>query len=555
MDAMDYGYADLHCHPMAHLAFGGRVRGRSLFWGKPLPAVESALPSCHCAHSVFGLPWSFWSVLPLGLEREFIRGGYDSFETWPRPVTTIHQQMHVSQVKRAWCSGLRLLVSCAMNNELLADKYHCVRPRSLDDITVRAQLRATDVMARQNPGWIRIVKTPEEARRAISENKLAIVLAVEIDSIVGASMRRESQWNAVDVDAAIDKWWTRGVRMITPIHLADNALGGCAVYNKFFNFLNHYLISKHAPKLPKPWFLEVVDAATVPGAEGVNFVLKDTPLLSSIYGSDDVPSYGDVSGTGHANRRGLSEAGKDFIKAMMVRGMIIDVEHMSTRSLRDTLEIATELDYPIISSHTSIRKLAVKGVGQKSGTSIVAHEAMRSDEDLKTIREIGGVLGIGAHVGPTIHREIDDSSNWMVSYRYALESLGFKSVGIGTDMNGLAQTPGPRFDRNRDWDPAPRWPPDCVRQIAYDKDRVPLANRILDRAQLGRRRYDFNLDGLAHYGLLPDFTLDVALSLGEGDTPDCESMKPFFSSARAFVDAWSKCVARSQSPQVRSAGR
>ena len=42
-----FGWADLHCHPMAHLGFGGAniaVGGRRLFWGDPDGAEQSALP-------------------------------------------------------------------------------------------------------------------------------------------------------------------------------------------------------------------------------------------------------------------------------------------------------------------------------------------------------------------------------------------------------------------------------------------------------------------------------------------------------------------------------
>ena len=551
---MNYGYADLHCHPMAHLAFGGEQDGRSLFWGNPMAPVERALPGCSCAHAPWHFPWSIWSVLPKVLEFELTGGGFDSFESWPRPTSTIHQQMHISQVRRAFNSGLRLMVACAVNNELLADKYHGPCATNSDDTVVDAQIVATEQMVGENREWMTIVKSPMEARQAFRDNKLAVVLAVEVDSIAGPTMRRESQSSSVPVSDTIDKWWWKGVRMITPIHLADNALGGAAVYDDRFNFLNHYLITKHSPDLPKPWFFEVVNAATVPGAEGVNFTLSRAGLYSLIYGA--TPCYDDIPGVGHVNRRGLSEAGKAFIKGMMARGMLIDVEHMSTRSVWDTLEIAIENDYPLISSHTSIRELAVRGAGQRSASRVLAHEAMRSDAVLREIQRLGGVLGIGAHVGPTIKREVDDSANWMLSYRYALEGLGFSSVAIGTDMNGLARAPGPRFERTFDQDePRPRFRREAVRHIRYRKDRVPLVRALLDRNWLGRRDYDFNFDGLAHYGLLPDFTTDVALSLGTGTEPDDQAMKPFFTSARAFVDAWAKCVARSQTPRLRSVGR
>ena len=46
------GYADLHCHPMAHIGFGGLQNGRAFFWGMPTEPIDQALPCCTHAHDV-----------------------------------------------------------------------------------------------------------------------------------------------------------------------------------------------------------------------------------------------------------------------------------------------------------------------------------------------------------------------------------------------------------------------------------------------------------------------------------------------------------------------
>src|SRR5690348_7117903 len=106
------GYADLHCHPMAHLAFGGLRRGRAYFWGTPTGPVEQALPCCTPAHDLLRGN----GLLPLFTEHEGVGfDGYDTFGAWPRHTTLIHQQMYVDCVKRAFRGGLKLMVASAVN--------------------------------------------------------------------------------------------------------------------------------------------------------------------------------------------------------------------------------------------------------------------------------------------------------------------------------------------------------------------------------------------------------------------------------------------------------
>lgn len=60
------GYADLHCHPMSHLGFGGMRNGRAFFWGSPTEAIDQALPCCTAAQSL----WHGNGILPHFTEHE-----------------------------------------------------------------------------------------------------------------------------------------------------------------------------------------------------------------------------------------------------------------------------------------------------------------------------------------------------------------------------------------------------------------------------------------------------------------------------------------------------
>ena len=72
-----------------------------------------------------------------------------------------------------------------------------------------------------------LAATAAEARTAIQANKLAVILGVEMDSL-----------GPDQVLALADEY---GVRVVTPIHLADGPFGGAAVYSDAFNSLNRYL--------------------------------------------------------------------------------------------------------------------------------------------------------------------------------------------------------------------------------------------------------------------------------------------------------------------------
>ena len=55
----------------------------------------------------------------------------------------------------------------------------------------------------------------------------------------------------------------------------------------------------------------------------------------------------------------------------------------------------------------------------------------------------------------------------------------------------------------------------------------------------GDRRFDINVDGMAHYGMLPDFLQDLR---NVGLPREC--LSPLFSSAEAYIALWERvCLA------------
>ena len=71
-------------------------------------------------------------------------------------------------------------------------------------------------------------------------------------------------------------------------------------------------------------------------------------------------------------------------------------------------------------------------------------------------------------------------------------------------------------------------------------ERMQGDNRPLTRSKAGPRRdFDYNLDGMAHYGMLPDFLQDLR---NVGLT--AEDLAPLFRSAYDYIEMWSACEGR-----------
>ncbi|HTJ82805.1 MAG TPA: membrane dipeptidase [Polyangiaceae bacterium] len=551
-----WGYADLHCHPMSHLGFGGAgiaPTGRRLFWGLPDPPapVEQpaavSLPCCSAAHGVFSNP----NLLPY-----FIEGhhgcGSPTYKDWPRYDTITHQQMYYEFMLRAHASGLRLICALAVHNRMLATLFGYAEGTDLRDSTaIRAQVAGMKAFADRHSTWVEVVTTPDAARAAIAQNKLAVVMGVEVDSL--GDFRSESNCTDDQVDALVDELWAMGVRTSTPIHLANNAFGGCSIGADQFNLLNHFLGEGDG----KHEFFRIREGG---GTDGVKNLLDTDParkLLLTAYMhlirshpdpnvEMDYPAYRSIRADGHRNVRGLTARGRRLVQRMMRRGMMVDVDHMSDASRDEVLDLAESRDYPVYSSHTTMRELGLDQSASTKAMKGVASEGALTRRALERIRDLGGVVAPITRQGPTKRfdpkipttprtLDRDTSLSFSHAYLYALDVMGHDRVALGTDMNGFNQQPGPRLAGGRWTGP--------LRPVVYDAELEVQHQQVLKKYHLGNRTFDVNVDGLAHYGLLPDFLRDVANLMGAEDR-----LVPLYRSAQRFIEMWERCEARSLIP-------
>jgi microsomal dipeptidase-like Zn-dependent dipeptidase len=491
-DAPLWGFADLHAHLMAHLAFGGKA-----FWGQPYDpdhpgpeGIEHALSSCEPIHG--GL---------INVNPEFghpAGGGWPEFIIWPRFTTLVHQQAYIDWVYRAYQGGLRLVTCLAVNNELLAVKSTPHLPPD-DKNAIERQVNAMKEMAAfidsqsggPGKGWLQIVYSPEQARQVIGENRLAVVLGVEVDSL--GNWRNFDDLDKLchgDLNQAreliaqeLDWLHALGVRQITPIHLTNNAFGGTAIYMRFLEMLNLFVTGE-------PWSVEDrwetgvryrldqdsndavddIERTVVVSGRHLRAMHRRTlidhiPGVRDLYEALEAPK---IAG-GHANTRGLNRYGEVLLEELMARGMIIDVDHMSEKATDAALALAETHNYPVICSHAWFRDLLFSGhvefdklKHEHYGTSDVhkvAHEAGKRGDQIERIGRLGGVVapiinqgdiaGLRRGLPELAHKvprpSAGSSTSWAQAFIYAVSKMNGRGVAIGTDINGAAGLPGPRF--------------------------------------------------------------------------------------------------------------
>lgn len=131
----------------------------------------------------------------------------------------------------------------------------------------------------------------------------------------------------------------------------------------------------------------------------------------------------DMGGSTHGvEKYGLTDKGKEMVKRMEQKGMIVDIAHASKKTIEDVLSIATK---PVVVSHTG-----VKGTCDNNRNL--------SDEQLRAIAKTGGVIGIGFWDTATCG---DDAKSIAKAIRYAANVVGVEHVGLGSDFDGSVKVP------------------------------------------------------------------------------------------------------------------
>jgi microsomal dipeptidase-like Zn-dependent dipeptidase len=510
--------------------------------------------------------------------------------------------MHITQIHRAWEAGLRLMTVLAVQNlgaeyvTANADDDGEIHPSS-ERAILEAQICAVRQLARMNNDWMQIAYTPDEARDIIGRGKLAITLGIEMD---GIGRIYDENFPKGEVQYLWDLGIRQVFPVHGPDSRLGGAAAFEPAYNTLNDLLNRGKLNMHLTDLPQfpARFFDVKDSecrpkdgGVLPG-ECVLFRFKQKQDRAVLIGKTPlvVPDkvYPNSKGRknrnnqpGHMNRLGLTNDGRDYIFELMKKGMIVDVSHMSEQSVNDTYALiglllnaqghsectgygpgrAQSCDrwaYPLFESHAHFRRLSFQPPAQTKVPALLPSEYEVSDDQLKMLLRTGGAVGPFVAEEPTDPALAEAAKNdcggsskgFLQSFRYALEGMKGDGVGLATDFTFIPSV-SPRFGPNACWaasskgfDPKHEsWaekqhqPQDTETKVKYT-DTSPGAPDAITRYQMGYHNYDFNYEGLAHYGLLPDMMQDLK-NIG---------MKPaefeaLFASAEAFVRMWQKAVA------------
>jgi membrane dipeptidase len=121
---------------------------------------------------------------------------------------------------------------------------------------------------------------------------------------------------------------------------------------------------------------------------------------------------GDIQ-TESPRHKGLTAFGRDVVKEMNRLGMIIDVAHCSSETVRGVLSVSR---HPVICSHT--------------GPYALRHIARHlEDKVLREIADKGGLIG----VWPLLRRR-ENFETWLREVGYVRDVAGIDHVGVGTDL-------------------------------------------------------------------------------------------------------------------------
>ncbi|WP_084960181.1 membrane dipeptidase [Thermoactinospora rubra] len=478
------GFVDAHSHLMSFEAFGGM-----LMCGRPFHpgGIARALVDCLDHYPNGEAAWfeNFTRTgSPTGTHDPV---GWPTFRDWPAHDSLTHQQAYHEWIERAWRGGLRVMVNDLVANRQLCEIYPLKRNSCDEMATIRLEARRTFEMQDHidslhggpGRGWFRVVRSPEEARRVIAEGKLAVVLGVETSEPFGCrTTLGVPHCTRAQIDRGLDELYALGVRSMFVCHKYDNALCGVR-----FDSGTQGAIVNLGNLLSSGGFWRV-EKCTGPERDNTITPAVLPPELARLLPPGvGLPVYPPGP---HCNVKGLTSLGRHMIEGMMRRGMIVEIDHMSVKAADQTLDMLEAAGYAgVISSHS----WADPGYFER-------------------IYRLGGMITSYGH------RADGFTAEWRRT-KELRDRLGLTGFGYGLDANGMGPLPAPR-------------PGSAVTYPFASHD----GSAAFDRPSTGQRTWDYNHDGVAHYGLVPDWLEDGRAIAGE------DFIRDMAAGAEAYLRTW-----------------
>lgn len=124
-------------------------------------------------------------------------------------------------------------------------------------------------------------------------------------------------------------------------------------------------------------------------------------------------------------KEGLTHFGREVIQEMNRLGMLIDVSHLSEKGFEDVIVLSKK---PIAATHSCCRALC-------------NHPRNLSDSQLKALKENKGIIGINFYPGFLGEESKITLEHVIEHIEHAVSIMGIEHVGLGSDFDGIDQTP------------------------------------------------------------------------------------------------------------------
>lgn len=542
------GYVDVHTHIGFPKTMGGVAMSGDIF--SPY-GIEHALHDCAHLHGKQGALDFLEAQHVSGGANGHDTAGYPDFSYWPNRSTNTHVQAYYRWIQRAYLGGLRVMVTLVTGNPSFCQLLGIMHLGNTEGgcSGVDAMQAQTDYLYEledyidaqeggPGKGWFRIVTSPSEARAAIAKNQLAVVLGAEHGTLFDCTDGNNNCDEAY-VDEKLDQVHAMGVRSIFPLHRFDNAFGGTKPSGGSGGSWMHLTGMMTTTKMDH--ILDLIDPTkllfkTIGGhywdmdacPEGANgttgiqsmeeFITDDFSLITDAAAS--LPTVGPLVSAGFnaifldkirplpdyehldphgpsCNQRTLQPIGEYLIHGLIDRKMIVEIDHMSYQTLLDTIDILEDREYSgFISSH-----------GWFDNTSDIRSRLL----------SLGGLL-TPMNSNPSTH------ARRIQSHKDEIEAYGYTAgLGFGSDIQGVTSQTNS----------------DSGVTISYPFMSVD-GTVTFTQPQTGNRQFSYADEGVAHYGLFPEWLENLRQVDAQRDD---KIMDTFMNSAEAYLQMWERAEA------------
>lgn len=345
-------------------------------------------------------------------------------------------------------SRMRIMVAFAVENEAMCeqlyyankglggpggDGYACSKGDSF--ASLKRQLDNLKDWAAENSSWMEIAYNAADARRIVDADKLAIILGVEAEYAFGAE---NQTFDPVD---RLNTYYDEGVRTFYLAHKINSrlagadiyfpndsdpgkairvtqALSGCFYYDdnvthfplegRLGNKLCDNNCGANAFKGGKVADACAYKLSDISEANMVDYVLtRGKEQFNGFKLYPWTPGFGPggskmVNGI-ERNNLSLSNDGERVVRAAMLKGMIVNIDHVSSVARDRMNELATTVfdNYPLNALHNKPNDMLADTKGFRK------HEYDLETNELNYIKNTGGFFGF--RMGPTDSVEYPDS--------------------------------------------------------------------------------------------------------------------------------------------------